>query len=85
MNCNCKQELEAKLTANFEKVAPEAKNHNATLQGYGIGITDTGVIERGWMEVRATADYTSKGGITRPRTTKQNMIFSYCPFCGKAA
>lgn len=85
MNCNCQQELEAKLTANFAKVAPEAKNHSAKLQGYGYGITDTGMVTRGWMQVHATADYTSKGGITRPRITKQNMIFSFCPFCGKSA
>ena len=86
MNCNCQKELEDKLTANFAKKAPEAKNHSAKLQGYGYGITNTGgVVSHGFMEVRATADYTSKRGITRPRTFKKNMIFNFCPFFGNGA
>lgn len=81
MNCNCRKELEAKLTENFVKEAPEATGHKAKLQGYGLTF---GVLvnERSMSQVQQTALYPLKKGGTKERTTTVNMLHSYCPFCG---
>lgn len=83
LTCNCRAELEEKLTERFKAQAPEAAEHDVSLEGYGFGIsTDCGVVQRGLMTYSAKATYTSKTGNVRRKTTKGNMVFSYCPFCG---
>lgn len=37
MNCNCRADIEAKLTERHAQQCPEAKNHKATLEGYAMG------------------------------------------------
>ena len=83
LNCGCRKELEAKLTERFKDQKPEGTDHSVSLDGYGLGITSTGVVVNGMMPYRAEATFTSKAGKTSRKTIKGNMIFSYCPFCGK--
>lgn len=85
MKCNCKKELEEKLKDRFSATAPEATDHGVTLQGYGFGLTDDGLIVTGFMEAKATAVYPLKKGGFKQKTVTQNMHFSYCPFCGTKA
>ena len=85
MNCNCREELEAKLVENFKSHAPEATNHKATLQGYGFALIGNTMEMRGYMDVSAKATYPLKKGGTKEKTIKQSMFFSYCPFCGTKA
>ena len=82
MSCNCKTELEIKLTERFKEKVPEASNHAAKLQGYGFAIIDNSMKSMGYMEVKNTADYPLKKG-SKSKTTTMSMYFSYCPFCGE--
>lgn len=82
MNCNCKKELEEKLTERFKATAPEATGHGVSLQGYGFAIVGDAMKSMGYMEVKATANYPLKKGGSKNRVTTQNMFFSFCPFCG---
>ena len=83
MSCNCKTELEIKLTERLKEKSPEAANHAATLRGYGFVIIDNSMKSMGYMEVKNTADYPLKKGGSKSKTTTMSMYFSYCPFCGE--
>jgi len=85
MNCNCRDELEAKLVENFKAHAPEATDHKAKLRGYGFALIGNRMEMRGYMEVEAKATYQLKKGGSKEKTIKQSMFFSYCPFCGAKA
>jgi hypothetical protein len=82
MSCNCKKELKEKLTERFKAAKPEAQEHTVELLGYGLGLTDTGLVVTGFMEAKATAIYPLKNGGFKQKSIMQNMIFSFCPFCG---
>ena len=83
MNCDCRKELNDKLTARFKEMEPTATSHKVELQGYGIGITpEGGCVSRPFMEYKTFANVPLKKGGTKPKKTSGNMFFSYCPFCG---
>lgn len=82
MTCNCKTELEAKLTERFKEKSPEATGHSLTMQGYGFALVGNTMKQLGYMEVKAEADYPLKKGGSKIKKTTQNMFFSFCPFCG---
>ena len=82
MNCNCKKELEEKLTQNFKNANPEAVEHGSVIDGYGFLFVANGMEQRGFMEVKSTANFPLKNGNMKVKTLKQSMFFSYCPFCG---
>lgn len=85
MNCNCKAELEAKLTERYAKQHPDAKNHQVTLGGYGIAVIGNEMVRRGAEPITATADHRVKSsGIYKPKTVRSSMFWSFCPFCGKS-
>lgn len=86
MNCNCKAELEAKLTERHAKQHPEAKNHKVTLGGYGFGVIGNKMVTQGFVPINATADHlVKKSGEYKAKKATGNMIWSFCPFCGKPA
>ncbi len=82
MNCNCKKELEAKLTEHFKNNTPDASNHAVELKGYAIAIQENAMVQVGVMEYHATNDVPLKKGGAKRKTTKGNMTFNFCPFCG---
>lgn len=82
LTCNCRAEIEAKLTERFKAQSPEATDHSVSLEGYGFGISDGGVVVRAMLPYGATATFPLKKGGSKRKTVKGNMIFSYCPFCG---
>lgn len=85
MNCNCRSELEEKLTERFKAAEPTLKHHVAELKGYGFGVVGNKMVITGCMPVEATAERTRKDGTTTVKKVRQTMVFSFCPFCGVAA
>lgn len=82
-DCNCKAELEAKLTERFKASKPEATGHSVTLEGYGFAIVGNTMVMRPVMPYKAHAAFPNKkGGADREKTMKGTMVFSFCPFCG---
>ncbi len=82
MTCNCKSDLEKKLTEHYAGKLPKSTNVLAALMGYGIYLTDQGCEEKPHMPVEVRHTTTSKAGVERTKTEKANMTFSFCPFCG---
>jgi hypothetical protein len=85
MNCNCKKEIELKLLENYTKANPTAKEPDVSIQGYGFVIIGSGLQERGFLPVDSKAKFPTKAGVLKPKTTKQSMFWSFCPFCGVSA
>ncbi|WP_114973375.1 hypothetical protein [Rhodoferax ferrireducens] len=85
MNCNCKKDLEEKLTERFKEQSPLATVHGTELQGYGFAIVGDSMKVLGYMPVKQSAMVPLKSGATKLKTTTQNMFFSFCPFCGVKA
>lgn len=83
--CECRADIEAKLTKRHIEQNPSATEHSAHLMGYGFGITgDNKVLETISMpvEMRSTV-IVKKTGIAKRKVDKLSMFFSYCPFCGE--
>jgi len=85
MSCNCKTELESKLTDSFKAKEPNASAHKVELMGYGLVVTDTSLVSKAFMEYETFALMPLKKGGSKPKKTTGNMFFSYCPFCGVEA
>lgn len=85
MNCNCKSEIEAKLTERHATKNPGAKNHAVKLGGYGLAIIGNRMVHQGAVEITATADHMMKSGEYKAKKTISSMVWSFCPFCGKPA
>lgn len=86
MNCDCKSDLEQKLTERHAAAYPDAKNHKATLDGYGFGIVGNTMITQGFVKFTATAEHpVNKTGGYKEKKIPGSMIWSFCPFCGKPA
>lgn len=83
--CNCKTELEQKLTERFAQAKPQASAHRVELMGYGIGIAGNTMVVMGRMEAQCSADFPTKTGVSKYRVIRQSMVFSFCPFCGERA
>lgn len=83
MACDCKEDIEGKLLARFKEVSSEAESHSASLHGYTIVFGETALEQKGYMEIKATANFPLKKGGMKAKTQTQNMIFTFCPFCGK--
>lgn len=81
--CKCRNDIEAKLLERFKQQAPDAKNHEASLKGYGYVLTETGMSEVGCMHIEVTADRPLKRGGYKAKTERMNMFFTFCPFCGE--
>ncbi len=85
MNCDCKTDIERKLTERFLQTAPDATDHKVELDGYGLVVVDSGLKVAACMTYKATANHPLKKGGAKSKKTTGNMFFSYCPFCGEKA
>lgn len=82
MTCNCKTELQAKLLERFKETEPEAQDHCIEIQGYAFIFGKTVTLKLA-TPVHFTGKYlVKKTGLLKEKTTKQNLIFTFCPFCG---
>lgn len=82
MACNCKNDLEEKLLTRFREMSPEAVGHEVSLTGYTFIIGDK-LEYKGCMNIEAAADFPLRKGGFKRKTQSQNMIFTFCPFCGE--
>ena len=83
MTCNCKADIEQRLTERYVAALPKSKDVKAVMTGYGLVITDDNQLQsRPFMPVEVRHIVTSKAGAERRKTDKVNMTFSFCPFCG---
>jgi len=80
--CDCRKNLEAKLTERFKQMSPDATGHKVALQGYAICLGET-LHSRSFMPYKATAEFPLKKGGTKVKSELGNMFFSHCPFCGE--
>lgn len=80
--CNCRTEIEKRLTEKFAQDEPEAREHKARLTGYALLFGET-LKEKGAMPIELTAIFPLKKGGEKEKKSKSNMIFTYCPFCGE--
>lgn len=81
MACNCKKEIEEKLLNRFKEMSPEAEKHEVSLTGYALIFGDK-LEQKGCMTIAATADFPLKKGGVKSKKQTQNMVFTFCPFCG---
>jgi hypothetical protein len=82
MSCNCKQEIEEKLTERFKAATPDARDHKVTLDGYGFGVVDNVMVMQPYFNYTGFSYVPLKKGGEKPKKVTGNMIFSFCPFCG---
>ena len=80
--CDCRANLEAKLTKRFKTTSPEATGHEVKLQGYAICFGKS-LYLRSFMPYKATAEFPLKKGGTKVKNEEGNMFFAFCPFCGE--
>lgn len=80
--CTCKKDIEGRLLARFKEAAPEASGHSVVLAGYALVLHENSLLQKPYMEIRVSAAFPLKKGGTKPKVVRENMIFSYCPFCG---
>ena len=79
--CDCRETLEARLTERFQETSPTASNHKVTLQGYAY-MLGSAPSRRPFMEYETFAHVPLKAGGHKPKKTRGNMLFNFCPFCG---
>lgn len=81
--CDCRADIEKKLTDRYAATIPKGREHKVTLRGYGI-VLGAKVSERPYMPYEASACVPLVKGGEKTKTEKGNMFFTYCPFCGVA-
>lgn len=81
--CDCRKDIEVKLTERFKEAAPDATGHEVALQGYGFAIVDSVMTMKPYMPYTTAADFPMKKGGTKRKKQTGNMVFSFCPFCGE--
>jgi len=81
--CDCRRKTEERLLARFKEQTPEARNHQASLGGYGFVMTGNVLETKPYMPINAEAEYfVKKTGLWKTKKTTQNLMFNFCPFCG---
>ena len=79
--CDCRKNLEAKLTEHFHQQNPQASGHEVRLQGFAICLGETTSM-RAFMPYKTTAEFPLKKGGTKIKNDPGNMFFNFCPWCG---
>lgn len=82
--CDCRKDLETKLTERYQTQEPAARDHKVKLQGYGVVLAGNQFAERGYMPYETFALVSLKKGGEKPKKTTGSMFFSFCPFCGES-
>jgi hypothetical protein len=81
MACECKKDIEEKLLTRFKERSPEANLHEVSLQGYTLIIGDK-LESKGYMPIQTEASFPLRKGGFKTKKQTQNMVFTFCPFCG---
>lgn len=82
--CDCRSKTEERLLARFKEQAPEARNHQVSLGGYGFVLVENRLDSFPYMPINCEAEHlVKKTGVWKAKKTSQNMMFNFCPFCGE--
>ena len=81
MACNCKKDIEKRVTDRYAQDLIDSKDVSASLTGYAFTF-DAGVSMKPYMPIEVSHTKSSKAGVDRKRTEKVSMFFNFCPFCG---
>jgi len=81
MNCNCIEEIETRIHAHFKDIDKEhAGVFTAEMEGQCLlfegGLALSLPVVVGYKRL-------TKSGNLQKKTRKFNMLFKYCPYCGK--
>lgn len=79
--CTCKEDLEAKLLAQYISAEPKADGHGVELKGYTFVMGEK-ISIKGKMDIQYSASFVVRGE-RKQRKKTGTMIFTYCPFCGQ--
>ena len=81
--CNCRADIEKKLTEHYAPKLPESRDVEAKLMGYALTLGKCLAIQA-YMpaEIRHTVTV-KRTGADKRKTEKVNIYFSHCPFCGE--
>ena len=81
--CNCKTEIEKKLTDRYRAAESSGREHKVRLKGFGLVVVGETLKQRPYMEYEEFAYVPIKKGGEKPKKQRGNMFFSFCPFCGE--
>lgn len=81
--CNCRADIEKRLTDHYTPKLEGSRDVEAKLMGYALTL-GKGLGIRAYMpaEIRHTVTV-KKTGADKRKTEKVNFYFSHCPFCGE--
>lgn len=81
--CNCRADIEKKLTDHYAAKLSCSRDVDAKLTGYALRMgKHIGLYPYMPVEIRHTVTVKAKGADKR-KTVNINMYFSHCPFCGE--
>ena len=83
MPCKCRSEYEKNLLEKFKEISPDATEHRVSLLGYAFIFGDKSLNENGCMQIEMTANHPLKKGGFKSKKQTSNLLFNFCPFCGK--
>lgn len=81
--CECRFDIEKRLTAHYAAKLPESREVEVELMGYAITLgSGLGITPCMPAEIRHTVTV-KKTGADKRKFGKMSMFFNYCPFCGE--
>lgn len=82
--CECKSNLEERLLKRVSERFPDATDIKLQLDGYSFLMGEGKVTMKPTMPIVGEYKQPTKKGGQRVRKIKEQMIASYCPFCGES-
>lgn len=84
--CNCKQDIETRLTARVAEQKPQVQNIRVALGGYTFPISDTlGLMPaRPTLPIEVRFQAPKKAGGLKDVKESISMAANFCPFCGES-
>lgn len=81
--CNCRTDIEKRLTDHYASKLSCSRDVDAKLMGYALRLgKHIGLHPYMPVEIRHTVTVKATGADKR-KTVNINMYFSHCPFCGE--
>ncbi|MGL6184747.1 MAG: hypothetical protein ACRC1T_05145 [Clostridium chrysemydis] len=86
MKCNCIKEFEEQLKNRAKEMKDFQKSDNeirVSAQGMMFLLNGAPDSYIPYQEFEVTQDYITKTGKNRTKKEKVNILFGYCPYCGR--
>ena len=86
MQCECRNEVEAKVRERIEATLPEGfADYHARLDSYGFAMMGNQMTTRLMIPYQGEVMVPKKAGGMKKQKIKMSVAATYCPFCGKRA